>query len=136
MKPEIITRGRKRFVLLPLDEYERLAELPPLPPVAADGTSNAIDYARASIARQLITDRRAAGLSQHELARRAGVRQETISRIESAKHTASVRVIDKLDRAIRAAMRHKPPRVPNMHKPPWSGSSYQKRPPWVFKKRG
>jgi DNA-binding XRE family transcriptional regulator len=107
VKPQIITRGHKRFVLLPVDEYERLAALPPLPPVAADGTSNAIDYARASIARQLISDRHNAGLSQYELARRAGVRQETISRIESGKHTASVRTVEKLDRAIRAAAKRR-----------------------------
>jgi transcriptional regulator with XRE-family HTH domain len=58
---------------------------------------------RASIARTLIRDRRAAGLRQQQLARLAGVRQETISRIESGKHTTTVRVIDKLDRAIRKA---------------------------------
>ena len=131
MKPQIVERGRKRFVLVPVDEYERLAALPPLPPGAADGTTNAIDYARASIARQLISDRHGAGLSQQQLARLAGVRQETISRIESGKHTASVRIVEKLDRAIRAAAkRQQRSRVPNTHKPSWSGSIYQKHSRW------
>ncbi len=76
---------------------------PSLPPVDTDGTANAIDFARAPIARRLITDRRAAGLSQQQLARLAHVRQETISRIESGKQTATVRIIDKLDKAIRRA---------------------------------
>lgn len=76
---------------------------PPFPPVAADGTSNAIDFARASIARDLIRRRRAARLGQQQLATLAGVRQETISRLESGKHTATVRIIEKLDRALRLA---------------------------------
>jgi DNA-binding XRE family transcriptional regulator len=105
MTLDTITRKGRKFVLVPIEEYERTngEGLPPFPPVAADGTSNAIDFARASIARRLIADRRAAGLSQQRLAKLAHVRQETISRIESGKHTATVRVIDKLDKAIRRA---------------------------------
>jgi DNA-binding XRE family transcriptional regulator len=83
---------------------KRLRRLtPPFPHVATDGTSDAIEFARASIARRLIADRRNAGLSQQQLAKLAGVRRETISRIESGKQTATVRVIDKLDKAIRRA---------------------------------
>lgn len=32
-----------------------------------------------------------------------GIRQETVSRIESGKHTPSVPTVDRLDRALRAA---------------------------------
>jgi DNA-binding XRE family transcriptional regulator len=100
-----VTRKGRRFVLVPFEEYQRWNDkgLPAFPPVAADGSSNAIDFARASIARRLIADRRAAGLSQQQLAKLAHVRQETISRIESGKQTATVRIIDKLDKAIRRA---------------------------------
>ncbi|MGC8541325.1 MAG: helix-turn-helix transcriptional regulator [Phycisphaerae bacterium] len=73
------------------------------PPVDADGTCSAPDHAGISIARTLIRDRRAAGLTQQELAKLAAVRQETISRIESGKHTATVRIVDKLGKAIRRA---------------------------------
>ena len=105
MTLDTVTRKGRKFVLVPLEEYERLTtgELPSLPPVDSDGSSNAIDFARASIARRLIADRHAAGLSQQRLAKLAHVRQETISRIESGKQTATVQVIDKLDKAIRRA---------------------------------
>jgi transcriptional regulator with XRE-family HTH domain len=48
----------------------------------------------------------AAGLSRQQLAKLAGVRQETISRIESGKHPATVRVIDKLEKAVRGTAVH------------------------------
>jgi DNA-binding XRE family transcriptional regulator len=106
MEHQTIKRSGKQFVLVPVEDYRRWADndgLPPLPPTDRDGNSNAIEFARASIARRLIMERRRAGLSQQRLAKLAGVRQETISRIESGKNTATVRVIDKLDKAIRKA---------------------------------
>lgn len=107
MEHQTITRKGKQFVLVPIEDYRRHAadhDLPPFPPLDQNGNSNAIEFARAAIARRLIQDRRKARLSQQQLAKLAGVRQETISRIESGKHTATVRVIDKLDKAIRKAI--------------------------------
>ncbi|HTW94392.1 MAG TPA: helix-turn-helix transcriptional regulator [Tepidisphaeraceae bacterium] len=99
----------QRFVILPEAEYERLlsrgrggdADLPPLP----NGNFDAVAYARASLARKLIRDRRAAGLSQAELARRAGMRVETLNRIERMKMTPSVAAVGRLDRAMAASTR-------------------------------
>jgi ribosome-binding protein aMBF1 (putative translation factor) len=96
-------------VLLPRDEYARLTalakagELPPIPPPDAQGNYPAVQYARASLARKIIRDRVAAGLSQRDLALRAGVRVETLCRIETGKHTPSVPTVDKLDRELRQA---------------------------------
>jgi transcriptional regulator with XRE-family HTH domain len=46
-------------------------------------------------------------LTQQQLAGLSGVRQETISRVESGKHTPSVATIDKIDRALKQAARGK-----------------------------
>lgn len=91
-------------------EYERLlrkageampsGDGPALPKPDAAGNFPAVDYLRASIARELIRRRKAARLSQQELGELAGVRQETISRIESGKHTVSQRVMTSIERAL------------------------------------
>lgn len=108
-----------RFVLLPEGEYERLCsrasetvpldddDLPPLPKPDKRGNFPAVEYARVSLARDIIRDRRAAGLTQQELARLAGTRQETISRIESGKYTASVKLVDRIDRALKRTLAKK-----------------------------
>jgi DNA-binding XRE family transcriptional regulator len=99
----------KTYVILDRQQYDRLAtlakaaDLPPLPEPDSDGNYPAIEYARASLARKIIHDRVAAGLSQKELAKRAGIRVETLCRIETGKHTPSVPTIDKIDRALRKA---------------------------------
>ena len=75
----------KRFVLLPETEYDRLCrgagealavedeELPPLPKPDKHGRFPALQYARISLARDLIRDRTGVGLSQQRLADLAGV---------------------------------------------------------------
>ena len=103
----------QRFVLLPEGEYERLCsrasesvpvnddDLPPLPKPDKNGNFPAVEYARVSLARDIIRDRRAAGLTQHDLAKLAGTRQETISRIESGRYAPSVKLVDKIDRDLK-----------------------------------
>lgn len=112
-KRQVKTVGGKRFVLIEereLRQLERAAaqaktgKLPDYPPADADGNRPAMEFARTSIARSIIEDRLAAGLSQEELARLAGVRQETISRLESGKHSPTLRTVAKIDRAMRAAL--------------------------------
>jgi transcriptional regulator with XRE-family HTH domain len=55
------------------------------------------------IARQIIRRRHVLGWTQAELAQRAGVRAETLSRLETGKHTPNIATVDKLDRALRGA---------------------------------
>ena len=80
-----------------------LREMPSLPKLDATGRFPAIEYTRVSLARNLIRDRKSVGLSQERLAELAGIRQETISRLESGKHTATPGTIAKIDRVIAAA---------------------------------
>jgi DNA-binding XRE family transcriptional regulator len=94
----------KRFVILPEADYQRMVGLPP-----ADSAGNrpAVAAMRAVLARDIVRDRERIGWSQAELARRAGIRVETLNRIETGKHTPSVATIEKIDTALRAARQPK-----------------------------
>jgi predicted transcriptional regulator len=74
-----------------------------LPRADAGGNYPAVETMRAMLARKIIRRRRAIGLSQVELARRAGIRAETLNRLEQGKHSPSIATVDKLDRAISRA---------------------------------
>ena len=83
------------------DEWE-----PALPEPDADGNYPAVEFAFASLAIEIIRDRRRLGLTQAELARRAGIRLETLIRIESGERRPSaVRTIEKIDQALKKAER-------------------------------
>ncbi|HEX7446113.1 MAG TPA: helix-turn-helix transcriptional regulator [Pirellulales bacterium] len=102
---QTVTLSGERFVILPEAEFLRIAgeqREPELPPANADGNYPAIETARALMARKMIRARKNLGWSQVELARRAGVRPETINRIEQAKRSPSLATFDKLYRALEA----------------------------------
>ncbi len=80
---------------------DRDPELPALPAADENGQYPAIETARVIIARQIIRGRKAAAWTQAELAARAGVRQETISRIETGKHSPGLKTMAKIDRALK-----------------------------------
>jgi DNA-binding XRE family transcriptional regulator len=116
MTRKIVERNGKRYALVEPKELRRLerlaakaqeSELPSWPPAVGDGNRPAVAFARVSIARKIIQQRRALGLSQQELARLAGLRQETVSRLESGKHSPTIRTVDKIDRALRKAAQPK-----------------------------
>jgi DNA-binding XRE family transcriptional regulator len=102
----------ERFVIVPESEYDKMQELtrelaegngPPLPKPDARGNVPAIEYGRASLARKLIRDRRRVGLTQADLARRAGIRAETVCRIEKGKSTPDLATFNKIHRVLEKA---------------------------------
>ncbi len=93
------------MVVLPAAEFERLARLadewePPLPPANERGNFplEALDIV---MAQEISRARRRLGLTQAELARRAGIRAETLNRIEQGKHSPNLRTMQKIDRALK-----------------------------------
>ena len=105
---EMLTIHGKRCVAIEETELRRLerlagreSPLPPLPSADAKGNRPALEYIQVSIARDIIKERRALGLSQLQLAELAGLRQETLSRLESGKHSPTVRTVEKIDRALK-----------------------------------
>ncbi len=115
MAEQVVTRGGKRFVLVEERKWQKLSRwieqaeaasepmLPEYPPADAQGNRPAVAYARVSIARKIIEARKAAGLSQEQLAKLAGIRQETLCRLETGKHSPTIRTVDKIDRALKQA---------------------------------
>ena len=86
-----------------LTQLAKAADLPPLPKPDAEGNFPAVEYGCASIARGIIRDRVKAGLNQKELARLAGIRVETLCRIETGRHLPSVTTVEKIDKALKRA---------------------------------
>jgi DNA-binding XRE family transcriptional regulator len=104
----------QRFVIVPEDEYRHMRDLtrdlhegdgPALPKADTKGNVPAVQYMRAGLARRLIHRRRQAGLTQAQLAHRAGIRAETLCRIEKGKMTPGTLVFQKIHRALEQAQR-------------------------------
>ena len=104
-----LTLDGRRYVILPEAEYRQLRGRPAdlagleLPPAGADGNYPALRTMQVLIARDIVRARQRLGLSQAELARRAGIRVETLNRIEAGKHSPSIPTVDKIDRAFKRA---------------------------------
>jgi len=95
----------ERVVMLAEAEFERLMQKadewePLLPEPDADGNYPALETLRVSLARKIIRDRRRLGLTQAELARRVGIRPESMNRIELGRVSPTIRTIEKIDRVL------------------------------------
>jgi HTH-type transcriptional regulator / antitoxin HipB len=102
-----VTVKGKRMVVLEEAEFDRLLQKadewePLLPEPDADGTYPAVEALRVSLAQKIIRDRRRLGLTQADLARKAGIRPESLNRIEQDKVSPSIPTLEKIDRALRA----------------------------------
>jgi len=103
---QVVTLAGQQFVIISAAEYRELVgqpREPQLPKPDASGNYPALESMRILLAQDIIRARRRLGLTQAELGRRAGVRPETLNRLEQGKHTASTATMNKLDRALREA---------------------------------
>jgi DNA-binding XRE family transcriptional regulator len=100
---QTITLAGQRFVILPELEFRRLRQESDnlsLPRRDSKGNYPAAEALQVSIARSLLRERRAAGLTQVELAKLAGIRPETLNRIEKGKHAPSVATVERIEKAL------------------------------------
>ena len=88
--------GGEEYVLVPASEYPRLKG------TRRKVVFDAVEALNWLSGRDLRRDREAAGLTQAEVARRAGMRAETLSRLERGRGNPTVRTIARIVRAIRS----------------------------------
>lgn len=107
MTMQTIEIDGKTLVLLTKEAFDEIMEkagiLPPLPPKTQRGNYPAIEACDVLIARKIISRRIKAGWTQKELAKRSGIRLETISRLEGAKHSPTRETITRIDSALAKA---------------------------------
>ena len=96
-----------RYVILRETVFDRLCQKAGVDQVqeaSSEGSAaSSLDLDRTSLAAKLLRRRQAAGLSQAELARRAGIRPETLNRIERGRTTPDFATVRKLVVAMNAA---------------------------------
>ena len=104
----VMTLNGEQYTAIPTATFERMVEklggqLPGLPRRNKRGHRPALETGRAILARKIIRSRIAAGWTQETLAKRAKVRVETISRLESGKHEPHRATLVRLEDAFEKA---------------------------------
>jgi len=94
----------KELVILSRADFDDLMQkagvMPRLPKAAKDGSVPAVEFALTNIAREVVKRRIAAGMTQQELAKRIGVKLETISRLEAGKGVPRASTMERIDRIL------------------------------------
>ncbi len=112
MTVQALRLGGKDYVIVPKDEFDRLASqansvatMPAFPKPDQRGYLPAAEFTQVSIARDIIRERTKLGLTCEELASLAGIRVATLVRIESGKVKPTVAAIERIDSALKAAQK-------------------------------
>jgi ribosome-binding protein aMBF1 (putative translation factor) len=107
-----ITLDGKEYMLVPRKMWEKLTRRPAAgaakslkPPAPLPDGSYGLEHVRISLANKVASRRRAAGLTQAQLAQLARIRVETISRLENGLHMPSAKTFDKIEQALNRAAR-------------------------------
>jgi DNA-binding XRE family transcriptional regulator len=107
VKIQTIEINDKTMVVLSKDDFDALMEkagvLPALPARTTNGGYPAREAMAAVTAREIVSRRIRAGWTQRDLAARAGLRAEQISRIESGKHSPTNETLTRLETAFKSA---------------------------------
>ena len=82
-----MSKPAREYVVLPKDEYEALAK------AKRPTTVDAVAYGRAALARDILAARKAAKLTQAELAKRMNVSQSMVSQAEKNKTAVGERYV-------------------------------------------
>ena len=94
MTVQTLEIGRQKLILMPESEYKRLLA------DAHRGTRDAVEFANEAIGRDLRRKREAIKMSQQEVAHKAGIRIETISRIESGRANPTIGTVKRILKAL------------------------------------
>ena len=107
MTMQTIEIDGKTLVVIDKKAFDELMEkagvLPPLPARTPSGNYPALKTCDVLIARKIISRRIKAGWTQKELSKRAGVRLETLSRLESGEHAPNAKTVARLNNTLKAA---------------------------------
>ena len=95
--PQKVCIGGSTFYLVPEARYDRMIR------EAGRGAVDAVEFARASIGRDLRRKRAKAGLTQAQVAARSGLRLETISRLENGRGNPTVATVRRILSAVEDA---------------------------------
>ncbi len=113
MRVQTIDIADTTMVVISKEDFDHLMEragvLPPLPAKTANGGYPAREAMTALMARDIVSRRIRAGWTQRDLADRAGLRPEQISRIESGKNRPTNETVTRIEAAFAASRRRQVP---------------------------
>ena len=99
-----VTLDGREYVMIPRRQWDVISGVkrgtPVKLPLRFPDGAYSIEHVRLSLAKKVAAQRIAAKMTQVELARRARVRPETISRLENGLHMPSVRTFERITRAL------------------------------------
>jgi len=108
-KPNTIVIEHKKYVLLPWTEYQLLVAGAPSMPEPLPNGNYPVTAGGAVIARGLVRDRLAVGLTQKQLAEAAGIRPEVLNRAERGITMPTTKTMTRIDNAlVQAGLKRKP----------------------------
>ena len=107
MRMHSIVMDGLEYVMIPRAQWDRVSSRVTAPDLLHEPAANAdgsysVQHVRVMLCNKIIRGRNEAGMTQAQLAKRAGIRVETISRLESGKHIPATRTMERIEKALAA----------------------------------